>query len=343
MDYTIHVSNESKRVKPLVVRLPYDKETTFNLRVVNKCNPSYLSLQVNGPISESVHLPKVDHYVNVEETIPLILRMPVNKKQLDGELFLASDFGTVIVPVSLLQENKKLGEDLLHPFSEEDELLEDSAMASGQNDKGRHDENDDIAEYNYSDEERTEINEDVDEDEYISNDEYPGFVHDENARDLRFSMDDDLLKYRSASVPSNSFKQQSSSFQVNEKNEDYLIQKESDSDIEEHDFKPNPTNNESYVQYLGIESMYQSEIQSEKISKNADNEVEIKDESEYNQRSLSSRVNPMQIIGGALFAVVLILILTFLTKSLPEYPGALATSILIVTLIIYGVATLLKA
>jgi hypothetical protein len=42
-------------------------------------------------------------------------------------------------------------------------------------------------------------------------------------------------------------------------------------------------------------------------------------------------------------ALLYVLVLTFITYSIPEFPGALGSSILIVTLIIYGAATLLKA
>ena len=52
----------------------------------------------------------------------------------------------------------------------------------------------------------------------------------------------------------------------------------------------------------------------------------------------------LKVIPAALFlALVIVLVLTFITESIPEFPGALASSILIVTLIIYGAATLLKA
>jgi hypothetical protein len=51
-----------------------------------------------------------------------------------------------------------------------------------------------------------------------------------------------------------------------------------------------------------------------------------------------------QIIPMVIFlALLFVLILTFITYSIPEFPGALGSSILIVTLIIYGAATLLKA
>lgn len=44
-----------------------------------------------------------------------------------------------------------------------------------------------------------------------------------------------------------------------------------------------------------------------------------------------------------LLALIVLMVLTFYTRSIPEFPGALASSLMIVSLIIYGTATLLKA
>ena len=52
----------------------------------------------------------------------------------------------------------------------------------------------------------------------------------------------------------------------------------------------------------------------------------------------------VQIIPIVIFlALLVVLVLTFITYTIPEFPGAVGSSILIVTLIIYGAATLLKA
>ena len=52
----------------------------------------------------------------------------------------------------------------------------------------------------------------------------------------------------------------------------------------------------------------------------------------------------VQMIPIVIFlALLIVLVLTFITYTIPEFPGAIASSILIVTLIIYGAATLLKA
>jgi hypothetical protein len=61
-------------------------------------------------------------------------------------------------------------------------------------------------------------------------------------------------------------------------------------------------------------------------------------------RGLFGSEGSLQIVPAVILVTLIsVLILTFFTESLPEFPGALASSILIVTLIIYGAATLLKA
>jgi hypothetical protein len=57
-------------------------------------------------------------------------------------------------------------------------------------------------------------------------------------------------------------------------------------------------------------------------------------------RSKALRLVPAFVI---FLLIVCLLVLTFYVQSIPEFLGALASSILIVTLIIYGAATLLKA
>lgn len=56
-------------------------------------------------------------------------------------------------------------------------------------------------------------------------------------------------------------------------------------------------------------------------------------------RELVTLVIPILLI----IALIVVLMLTFYTRSIPEYPGALISAMLIVTLIIYGAATMLKA
>ena len=66
--------------------------------------------------------------------------------------------------------------------------------------------------------------------------------------------------------------------------------------------------------------------------------------------ALSGRMDEFSLTGLIQAVPVIIfltliaaLVLTFFTGIIPEFPGALASSILMITLIIYGAAKLLKA
>lgn len=59
-----------------------------------------------------------------------------------------------------------------------------------------------------------------------------------------------------------------------------------------------------------------------------------------------SRRDPVRfaaVPAALIIALLAMLVLTFYTRSVPEFPGALASSMLIVTLIIYSAATMLRA
>jgi hypothetical protein len=83
---------------------------------------------------------------------------------------------------------------------------------------------------------------------------------------------------------------------------------------------------------------YDQEEENERIEENS------KDELRERILTLSLNRESIQVVPAIIFlSLIFALVLTFYTESIPEYPGALASSILIVTLIIYGAATLLKA
>ncbi len=74
------------------------------------------------------------------------------------------------------------------------------------------------------------------------------------------------------------------------------------------------------------------------------------DESPFSGYAFLERLDAFSLTGlvQAVPAIILLtliaaLVLTFVTETVPEFPGALASSILMVTLIIYGAARLLKA
>ena len=79
---------------------------------------------------------------------------------------------------------------------------------------------------------------------------------------------------------------------------------------------------------------------------NVATEVAEEENGELKQRLLNftSDKSALLAVPAAMFiALVALLVLTFYSESIPEFTGALASAMLIVTLIIYGAATLLKA
>ena len=128
MDHVVHINNGSGAARPIVLRLLPGEETIFNLKVVNHGEPSNISLQASSPVFKAVRLKKPDHYVVMEEIIPILARMPANKKRLDGEILLSGSGGESRVPITLLRDSEDPGDDLEDPGLQGDEELKDDLM-----------------------------------------------------------------------------------------------------------------------------------------------------------------------------------------------------------------------
>ncbi|MEI8003284.1 MAG: hypothetical protein WCG94_03010, partial [Methanothrix sp.] len=128
MDHVVHINNGSGAAKPIVLRLLPGEETLFNLKVVNHGEPSNISLQASSPVFKAVRLKKPDHYVVLEEIIPILARMPANKKRLEGEILLTGSGGERRVQITLLRDSEDPGDDLEDPGLQGDEELKDDLM-----------------------------------------------------------------------------------------------------------------------------------------------------------------------------------------------------------------------
>ena len=128
MDHVVHINNGSGAARPIVLRLLPGEETIFNLKVVNDGEPSNISLLASSPVFKAVRLKKPDHYVVLEEIIPILARMPANKKRLDGEILLSGSGGESRVPITLLRDSEDPGDDLEDPGLQGDEELKDDLM-----------------------------------------------------------------------------------------------------------------------------------------------------------------------------------------------------------------------
>ncbi len=408
MDHVVHINNGGGAAKPIVLRLLPGEETIFNLKIVNHGEPSNISLQASSPVLKAVRLKKPDHYVVQEEIIPILARMPANKKRLDGEILLRGNGGESRVPITLLRDSEDPGDDLEDPGLQGDEELKDEEV-------DEEDEDADLARRrDGGDREETE-DEDEDEEESLgirrvkrSDDEDDDEDGDEEKekepRRIAFSRDKDLQRYRSATrqkrvgeIERSEEKRGQRPVGSDDLNDDNNSRVETRFRARIDDRFVDPSNRQDEVprfvprkvplgvqqekreewkeerqrfnsgyeedRYQGLRQEPDSESREEipisasavekeqRFEERAPEEPEVYVEPDEGPESIYLErwgafggMGALKIIPAALFlALVIVLVLTFITESIPEFPGALASSILIVTLIIYGAATLLKA
>lgn len=109
MNHVVHINNGSDAARPIVLHLLPGEETIFELKVVNHGEPSDISLVASDPVFKAVRFRKPDNHVVKEEIIPIMARMPANRKRLDGEILLTSNAGESRVPISLLRDVEDAG------------------------------------------------------------------------------------------------------------------------------------------------------------------------------------------------------------------------------------------
>jgi hypothetical protein len=317
LDHIVHINDGSVEAGPIVLRLLPGEETIFNLRVVNHGKPSNISLEASDPVFKAVRLRKADHYVVLEETIPIMARMPPDRKRLDGEILLTGGAGTRKVPISLLREAEDPGDD-----------LEDPGLRGDEDDPMRDDDGDDAGE-NLEREDRQAEEEEVVDFEERSEASQPDREEEErDARPIRFTRQRDLERYRSYRSSSRPGSAEEGLDGLTESRG----QERKAEGINRQGFGPDPGYGSS-----------EYPPQEETVLETEDVEEGDPDRQDGILAAFGA-AGALRIIPAViLLALIVALILTFVTESIPEFPGALASSILIVTLIIYGAATLLKA
>lgn len=391
MDHVVHINNGNGAARPIVLRLLPGEETIFNLKIVNHGEPSNVSMQASSPVLKAVRLKKPDHYVVMEEIIPILARMPDNKKRLDGEILLSSRSGESRVPITLLRDSEDPGDDLEDPGPQGDEELKDDEEED--EDEGENEDRDvevekeprriafsrdkDLQRYRSAtrqqraggieshgekrgqkpagsrvDKDRGDAgsveNRYYDNGEGRNDDDYNRVEPRFNARiDDRFvdpgNRQDESLRFIPQKVP------------LGEQDEREEVWKEEEGTEDRKDgWKRSATGYED--RYQGFRQDPDGESREIPVSASDREEraseapeepeayVEQDEGAEAVYLDKLGAFGALKIIPAATFmALVIVLVLTFITESIPEFPGALASSILIVTLIIYGAATLLKA
>ena len=201
MDQVVHINNGSDAARPIILRLLPGEETIFELKVVNHGEPSDLTLEASDPVFKAVRFRRPDNHVTKEVIIPIMARMPANKKRLDGEILLTSNAGESRVPISLLRDSEDADRD-----GEEDQRVD--AYDVGDDDSDAYYNADDDADdkpvrksERYGDD--AEDDEDAEEGDDFDAVEKVRYLDAEEAgkepRRIVFSRDRDLERYRSAS------------------------------------------------------------------------------------------------------------------------------------------------
>jgi hypothetical protein len=343
LDYVVHINDGSREIRPIVLRLLPGEETIFNLKVVNHGEPSNISLEASDPLIKAVRLKRPDHYVVMEEDIPIMARMPERVPRLEGELLLTSRAGESVVPISLVSESAGFGADRDRDAEDMQGLMDEDLS-------------DDI--------EDRDVDEGGEEaDEAREGDASEADEPREDAERIRFSRQKDLQSYRAASRSrstadfGNSQEHQERQHQSEPNYGNYGNETGYEKGYEGGSGQRNEGSlDRSYEQTYGqgYERSYgQGYGQGHDQGYEQVPHISPEDEgSEENPKEgLMDRLLTMRLDRESiqiaptiiLLSLIVALLLTFYTESIPEYPGALASSILIVTLIIYGAATLLKA
>jgi hypothetical protein len=318
LDYIVHINNGSVATRPIVLRLLPGEETIFNLKVVNHGEPSNISLKASSPVFKAVRLKKPDHYVVMEEIIPILARMPANEKRLDGEILLSGSAGESRVAITLLRDSEDPGDDLEDPGLRGDEELKDDWEEEASEDEDKD------GEYEEGEAEETE----------------------KEHRRISFSRDRDLHRYKSASRPlpgeNAAESRKELCVPLRGANREDIGCSTDESFVDKNvkiDEGPQASMRKSRAENMERQATDEPQDYTEPVEP-GDDEIRSRVLLLDNFWGLGS----LQVIPAAIFlALVIVLVLTFITESIPEFPGALASSILIVTLIIYGAATLLKA
>jgi hypothetical protein len=404
LDQVVHINNGSDAARPIILRLLPGEETIFELKVVNHGEPSDITLEASDPVFKAVRFRRPDNHVTKEVIIPIMARMPANKKRLDGEILLTSNAGESRVPISLLRDSEDADRD-----GEEDQRVDAYDVEDDDSD-AYYNADDDADDKPVRKSERygddAEDDEDAEEGDDFDAVEKVRYLDAEEAgkepRRIVFSRDRDLERYRSASRQKAEDDPDEVAESVRSQRRTKIIiargigrdmedgiGERTDEDIEDNignrpDSHITPRFNsriddrfvedgQRFPQDLPVDYQdFPSESDSEgsggkngreesggrkerdvreiPYPSESDQGAAVADEGYLDQDSHDyepdkfSIFGLVQIIPIAIFlALLIVLVLTFITFTIPEFPGAVASSILIVTLIIYGAATLLKA
>jgi hypothetical protein len=315
-----------------VLRLLPGEETIFELKIVNHGDPSNISVDTSPHLIKAMRLKRANHFVKKEEVVPVLARMPDNAERVDGELLVTGEGGTSRVPISLIREGGDFEEESVN--GEGDDEVEPPFTINEV----------------YGELEGEDDEEDSEEDGPAESEaKSDSFIHDVGDNESYKPMPHGRDK---------SGHGEEGAYADQRERRDYgpyagRQSSRSWSDLgEAGDFGKTDHGQDSSVEketpYLSRDRIYSSDQEptypGPDSASDDSPEGASEDDEEPHRMLFGIEISAEKIVPIIILVMIIVLLaLTFYTPAIPEFLGALTSSILIVTLIIYGAATLLKA
>lgn|GEM_PF-820041 len=289
--------------EPILLRLYPGEERSFELRVVNLGDPTSIIVEVSEELKDLIVPAKDNQYVVLEKTVVFTAVAPQDDDLMTGEIVLRSSSGPVRIPVTLISEEPENAED------QEDEPYEESPNEEEERPVSQRMR---IKEMYGGGEEgmaRPPARAAVDIHDAVEQEEFYDPLRTLNspeqvAFERKIRGRPTTQDYREEEIPASPPREQ----KMQRLKQDEVMMKDGD------DFADFGTGEEASTDYV------------------------------YGDLPFDVQKRRVPFVPAALLmALIALLVLTFYTETLPEFYGALASSMLIVTLIIYGAASVLKA
>jgi hypothetical protein len=345
--------------EPIKLNLRSGEEQTISLRIVNLGEPSDMSITPSESIRGVVQLQKTGYYVVLEETVPISVRMPKSAEVVRGELNIKSGQRETSVLVQMVNADPSSSNSSIEgpeevkkhsPDASEEDFEEKRPSRKPAHITSRFSPARPAQEEDYEAKQESQ-DDDKEEDESSVDDERPNGRRRANGG-LEI---DDLFKmgYERPDVereepfvektPRN---EHAASYQVSTEinrrsqaaSRDRYYKSEENTYWRESQEGDHP----GYADYGGYRAdMYDAA----RYDPDRDEPGDKYGAEEFFRRNFNFRGGANRPIAPAIMIIALVLLLyaTFIHAKLPLFPGALACSILIVTLIIWVAANLIKA
>jgi len=358
LDYEVHINGSSEEIEPIVLHLLPGEETIFDLRVINDGEPSNIYLETNRPLKKAVRIKEADHYLTSEKVVPVLARMPDGIDRLEGYLSVKCEEKTLKIPFSMIMDDE--GE-ASQAFETTDKQAEENTEADDapetddavevygldEEDGGRESQSEYVPCYREDpDEEECEAEGGLDPQES----QRPSYTarsralrakreaywngRDDDEDNGRFDDSYSQDGYKDRENLKDRSRPRGRRQDEREGNEDYRNESRDDY------YREGPRGD-----YRGPEERSVEASDSQYRSQYQESYYEPPEKGRFFLITSSLGQGGLLLTVPSILFISMIasLVLTFYASAVPELLGALVSSILIVTLIIYGAATLLKA